>query len=58
MAALQRAIALPEVDDVAVAVGQDLHFDVARLLDVFFEVDAAVLEGVLRLLAGPASRPA
>ncbi len=52
MAALQRAIALPKVHDVAVAVGEDLHLDVPRLLDVFLEVDAAVLEGVLGFLLG------
>ena len=52
MAALQRAIALPQMDDVAVPVAEDLHFDVARLLDVLFEVDAAVLEGLLGFLLG------
>ena len=46
MPALQRAIALPEVDDVAVAVGEDLHLDVPGLLDVFFEIDAAVPKAV------------
>ena len=30
MAALQRAFALADVDDVAVLVADDLHFDVAR----------------------------
>src|SRR5262245_15529943 len=51
VAALQRTITLPEVDDVAVMVGEDLHLDVARLLDVLFEVDAAVLERALGFLA-------
>ena len=49
---LQGTIALEQVDYVTVAVGEDLHLDVARLLDVLFEVDAAVLEGVLGLLTG------
>ena len=49
MPALQRAIALEEVDDVAVLVAEDLHFDVPRLLDVLLEVDAAVLERGLGL---------
>ena len=31
VAALRRAIAFPQVDHVAVVVGQDLHFDVARV---------------------------
>ena len=52
MAALQGAVALEEVDDVAVAVAEDLHLDVARLLDVLLEVDAAVLERGLGFLAG------
>ena len=52
MAALERTIALEKMDDVAVIVGQNLHFDVPRLLDVFFEVDAAVLKGFLSFLLG------
>ena len=40
------------MDDVAVPVGEDLHLDVARLLDVFFHVDAAVLEGLFGFLPG------
>ena len=40
------------MDDVAVPVAEDLHLDVARLLDVFLQVDAAVLEGALGFLAG------
>src|SRR5205807_4899576 len=43
MAALQRAIALEQMNDVAVTVAENLHFDVARLLDVLFQVDAAIL---------------
>ena len=49
---LQGTIALPQVDDVAVAVAEQLHLDVPRPVDVLFEVDAAVLEGALGLLAG------
>ena len=52
MAALQRTIAFPQMDGVAVAVGQDLHLDVPGLLDVFFEINAAILEGLLRFLLG------
>src|SRR3954470_1480889 len=37
MAALERAVALEEVDDVAVAVAEYLHFDVARALDIFLD---------------------
>ncbi len=46
MAALHGAVALPEMDGVAVVVGQDLHFDVPAEFDVFFDVDGGVLEGV------------
>ena len=57
MPPLHAAVALPEVHDVAVMVGQHLHFDVPRLLDVFFEIDVAVAErglGLgLRLLQAP-----
>ena len=49
MAALQRAVALVEMDDMAVAVGEDLHFDMARRIDVFFDQHAGVAEGRLRL---------
>jgi hypothetical protein len=38
-AALDRAVALAEVDVVAVRVGDHLDLDVARLLDVLLEVD-------------------
>ena len=36
VAALQRAIAFAQMDDIAVAVGDDLDFDVARLRQIFF----------------------
>src|SRR5439155_11051507 len=44
VAALQRALALAEVHDVAVAVAEDLHFDVARALDPLLDDDAVVTE--------------
>jgi len=49
MPALNRAIALAQVDDVAVPVGQYLEFDVMRSLDILFEEDASVAEGSLGL---------
>ncbi|MPM38347.1 hypothetical protein SDC9_84976 [bioreactor metagenome] len=49
VAALNAAIAFPEVDDIAVVVGQDLEFDVARIDDIFFHVKRSVAEGLLRL---------
>src|SRR5437763_1106678 len=52
MAALNRAVALAQVNDVPVLVGQDLDLDVARALDVFLHVDARGLERGLRLGLG------
>jgi hypothetical protein len=45
VAALDRALALAEVDDVAVLVGQHLDLDVARLLDELLDEHAVVAEG-------------
>jgi hypothetical protein len=47
--ALDRALALEEVDRVAVVVGEHLDLDVARLQDRALQVDAVVAERVLRL---------
>src|SRR5688572_1255570 len=44
MPALNRALALEEMDDMAVMIGQDLELDVARLLDETFDVERAVAE--------------
>ncbi len=49
VAALDGAIALADMDDLAVAVGQDLEFDVVRILDQLFEIERAVVEGLLGL---------
>ena len=51
MAALHGALALAEIDDVAVLVAEDLHLDVARILDELLDVDFAVAEGALRFAA-------
>ena len=50
--ALQAAVALAEMDDVAVVVGQDLQLDVARPVEVFLEVDRVVAERGAGLGAG------
>ena len=52
IAALDRAFALAEIDDVAVLVAQHLDFDVARLDDEFLDEDAVVAERGLRLRTG------
>ena len=49
--ALHRAIAFPQVDDVAVRVGDELHLDVPRVLDVLLHVHAGVLERLLGFLS-------
>jgi hypothetical protein len=47
MAALQRAIALAQMNDLAERIRQHLHFDVPRPLEIFFHVDGIVAEGAL-----------
>ena len=48
VAPLRRTFALVEMHDVAVAVAEDLEFDMPRLLDVAFEQYAIASERVLR----------
>ena len=50
--ALARAVPLTEPDGVAVAVGEDLHLDVAGPGEVALEVDLGAPEGRLRLALG------
>ena len=57
VAALHAAVALEEVDDVAVGVGQDLHLDVARVDHRLLEEHRRVAERRLRLAAGGLDRP-
>ena len=49
VAALDRALALAEVDDRAVMIAEDLELDVARVLDVLLDVDVADAERRFRL---------
>ena len=51
-AALYRAVALEEVHQLTVAVAQELHLDVAGVLDEFFQEDRAVTEGFFRFATG------
>ncbi len=51
MPALERAVALAEVNRPAVAIGQDLDLDVARIVDVLLDVDRRVCEVGLALSA-------
>ena len=52
VAALDRAVALAQVDHVAVAIGQHLHFHVSGPVDEFLHVEARVAEGSLRFPLG------
>jgi hypothetical protein len=45
VAALHRAVAFVEVEDVAVAVAEDLHLEVFGAGDVFLEEDRGIAEG-------------
>ena len=56
MATLDRAVALAEVDDVAVRIGEHLHLDVPRVLEVALDVDRRVGEVRLALPAGRLER--
>ena len=51
IAALQRAVALAQMDCAAVAVAQDLDFDVARVREIFLEIKRVVAERGLGLRA-------
>ncbi len=51
MAALQRAVALAEMDGVALAVSQHLHLDMAGMGEIFLEIDGVVAERGARLVA-------
>ena len=44
VAALDRAVALIEVDQIAMAVAENLDLDMARLADQFFQIDLAIAE--------------
>jgi len=46
VASLDGTLALAERDDAAVSVGEDLDFDVARLLEIFFKIEAGIIKGV------------
>ena len=56
VAALDAALALPDRDPVAQAVGRDLDLDVPGMLQELFRVDGAVAEGGLGLRGGAGER--
>ena len=53
VSALERAIALAQVDDVAVRVGEDLHLDVTGIGQVALEIHRGVAEELLPLARRP-----
>ena len=53
VSALDRAIALEEMDDIAVAIREDLHLDMPRIDQIFLDQQAIVAEGCLRLAPRP-----
>src|SRR5690606_23352091 len=67
IAALDRAVALEQMDAIAMAVAEDLHFHVAGAFDELLEIDlvlpergagfAATLIDLLREFGGPAYDP-
>ena len=56
VAALDRAIALAEVDHVAVRIGEDRHLDVSRIVQVALDVDGRIEEVRLALALGRLER--
>ena len=52
MPPLHRAIAIPEMDEIAVVIAEDLHFDVLGAADVAFDEDFAPCRRRRRLRAG------
>ena len=52
MAALDRAVALEQMDEIAVGVAEDLHLDVARAAHQLLQIDLVLAEGGLGLALG------
>src|SRR5207237_10386106 len=49
MAALNRAVALPEMHDVALRISKHLHLDMARPFEIALEEDSVITERARRL---------
>ena len=52
MSPLYRAVAIAEVHDVPMLIGQHLHFDVPRAIDVALQIDFAAAEGYVGFSGG------
>ena len=51
VAALERAVALEQMHDIAMGIAEDLDLDMARACDIDLQQDAVIAEGGLRLAA-------
>ena len=51
VAPLERTVALAQMDRIAIAVAKHLEFDMARIAEIFFEIDGVIAEGRLGLVA-------
>ena len=51
MAALERAVALTQVDRIAFAIAEHLKFDVARIAEILFNIDRRIAESGFRFAA-------
>ena len=49
---LQAAVSFPEMHCVSVLIGEDLHLDVPRILDVLFQIDTGIVEGFFGFSGG------
>ncbi len=52
VAALERAIALSQMNGIAFTIAEHLKFDMARIAEVFFQIHRVVTKGGLRLIHG------
>ena len=58
MPALHRAIAFPQVDEIAVLIAEDLHFDVLGAADVAFDENFRAAERAAGFALGLFQSPA
>ena len=56
MSSLNRALALSQMDEIAVLIAEDLNLDVTSGLYILFDVDRWIAEGELRLLLSSRQR--
>ena len=52
VAPLERTVAFAQVDGVALAIAEYLELDMARVAEVFLDIDGGIAEGCFRLVAG------